>query len=155
MLSSLSILQAQVPDSTLEDKIFTVLSKLDYSALQTGIHIDRSPAWVPVELYDGTLSSDSLKTPWNVFHFLDSQIVYIPEQSDQPIPGTWPPVKGRPEWSLNGLSGIICPGMCGIDLPDTGSILVVMTVICFQKWKQMAARTIRMEHYSMILGLKV
>lgn len=38
-------LNAQAPDSTLEDKIFTVLSKLDYSALQTGIHVDRSPAW--------------------------------------------------------------------------------------------------------------
>ena len=91
MLSSLSILLAQVPGSALEDKIFTVLSKLDYSSLQTGIHIDRSLVRVPVELYDGIWSTDSVKSSWNVFHFLDSQIVNIPEQSDQPIPGTRPP----------------------------------------------------------------
>lgn len=76
MLSSLSILQAQVPDSTLEDKIFTVLSELDYSSIQTGIHIDRSPSWVPIELYDGTWSTDSLKSSWNIFHFMYSQLAW-------------------------------------------------------------------------------
>ncbi len=84
--------QNQMPD--IETQLTQAMSQLDYSALQTGIHIDRIPAYIPVSIYDGTASPDSLKVNWKALHLLygmllQSQVNAFPLLPMDSLPDKW------------------------------------------------------------------
>ncbi len=66
----------QTPDSTMEERILGALSQLNYDSLVTGIHIDRVPQYLPVEIINGVEYSDSIEMSWEALTMLYGMLAF-------------------------------------------------------------------------------